>query len=122
MTDHKNLQYLIEAKCLNLRQARWVLFFTKFNFIVTYFPSHKNALSRIHLPDPVYEELELVLPPDLFAYLIIWSLDKDIRATTKEEPAPSGGPESKIYVPTSFHISPLDSVHVLPGSSHPDRQ
>ncbi|KAK3566829.1 hypothetical protein QTP86_004567 [Hemibagrus guttatus] len=28
ITDHKNLQYLREAKCLNPRQARWALFFT----------------------------------------------------------------------------------------------
>ncbi|KAK3540922.1 hypothetical protein QTP86_005817 [Hemibagrus guttatus] len=32
ITDHKDLQYLREAKCLNPRQARWALFFTRFNF------------------------------------------------------------------------------------------
>lgn len=30
--DHKNLQYLREAKRLNPRQARWALLFTRFNF------------------------------------------------------------------------------------------
>lgn len=34
--DHKNLQYLREARRLNPRQARWALFFTRFVFQVTY--------------------------------------------------------------------------------------
>ncbi len=36
LTDHKNLQYLREAKRLNPRQARWALFFTRFNFTISY--------------------------------------------------------------------------------------
>lgn len=35
-TDHKNLAYLHEAKCLNSRQTRWALFLGRFDFIVTY--------------------------------------------------------------------------------------
>ncbi|KAK3506444.1 hypothetical protein QTP70_017063 [Hemibagrus guttatus] len=70
ITDHRNLQYLREAKRLNPRQARWALFFTRFNFCVTYRPGNKNtkadALSRIHSPDPMPEQLEPILPPDLF--------------------------------------------------------
>lgn len=50
LTDHKNLEYLRTAKRLNPRQARWSLFFTRFNFTVTYRPGSKNtkadALSR----------------------------------------------------------------------------
>ncbi|KAK3548091.1 hypothetical protein QTP70_004519 [Hemibagrus guttatus] len=126
ITDHKNLQYLGEAKCLNPRQARWVLFFTRFNFCVTYRPGNKNtkadALSTIHSPDPMPEEPEPILPPDLFVCPITWSLDDDIRAATEEEPAPPGGPDGKAYVPTSLRLSFLDSVHASPGSGHPGRQ
>ncbi|MGL4357092.1 MAG: reverse transcriptase/ribonuclease H family protein, partial [Cetobacterium sp.] len=32
ITDHRNLEYLRDAKRLNHRQARWALFFTRFNF------------------------------------------------------------------------------------------
>ncbi len=32
LTDHKNLEYLCSAKRLNPRQARWAMFFTRFNF------------------------------------------------------------------------------------------
>ncbi|KAK3561073.1 hypothetical protein QTP86_026364 [Hemibagrus guttatus] len=69
ITDHKNLQCLREAKRLNPRQA------------------------RIHSPDPMPEEPEPILPPELFVCPITWSLDDDIRAATKEEPAPPGGPD-----------------------------
>ncbi|KAK3565354.1 hypothetical protein QTP86_007128 [Hemibagrus guttatus] len=124
--DHKNLQYLREAKHLNPRQAWWVLFFTRFNFCVTYRPGNKNtkadALSRIHSPDPMPEEPEPILPPDLFVCPITWSLDDDIRAATEEEPAPPGGPDGKAYVPTSLSLSLLDLVHASPGSGHPGRQ
>ncbi len=52
LTDHKNLQYLGDAKRLNPRQARWALFFTRFQFKISYRPGPRNikadALSRIH--------------------------------------------------------------------------
>ncbi len=66
ITDHKNLQSLREAKRLNPRQARWALFFTRFNFIITYRPGNKNikadALSRLHQSDPTPDEPEPILP------------------------------------------------------------
>lgn len=42
-TDHKNLAYLQVAKCLNARQARWALFFTRFNLVITYRPGSRNT-------------------------------------------------------------------------------
>ena len=41
-TDHKNLIYLRDGKRLNSRQARWALFFGRFNFSITYRPSTRN--------------------------------------------------------------------------------
>lgn len=38
ITDHKNLEYIKGARRKNPRQARWSLFFTCFNFTVTYRP------------------------------------------------------------------------------------
>ncbi len=35
ITDHKNLEYIWSAKRLNPRQARWTLFFTRFQFSLT---------------------------------------------------------------------------------------
>ncbi|CAJ0968301.1 unnamed protein product [Ranitomeya imitator] len=55
LTDHKNLTYLESAKRLNPRQARWSLFFARFDFVISYLPGFKNvkadALSRSFVPD-----------------------------------------------------------------------
>ncbi|KAL0185442.1 hypothetical protein M9458_021139, partial [Cirrhinus mrigala] len=42
-TDHKNLEYVRSAKRLSSRQARWALFFDRFNFTLSYRPESKNA-------------------------------------------------------------------------------
>lgn len=41
-TDHKNLQYLHDAKHLNPHQSCWPLFFTIFDFKIAYHPGSKN--------------------------------------------------------------------------------
>ncbi len=65
LTDHKNLQYLRDAKRLNPRQARWALFFTRFQFKISYRPGPRNikadALSRIHAPEESKEEPEGII-------------------------------------------------------------
>ncbi|KAI4874604.1 hypothetical protein NFI96_006457, partial [Prochilodus magdalenae] len=57
LTDHKNLEYLRNAKRLNSRQARWSLFFSRFDFRITYRPGTRNAkadaLSRLFEEEPV---------------------------------------------------------------------
>ncbi len=125
ITNHKNLQYLRDAKRLNPRQARWVLFFTRFHFTITYRPGNRNckadALSRLHSPDAPFEP-EPILPPALIVSPIQWNINKDIRAATLTEPAPLGGPKGKMYVPTSKRQSLLGSVHQVPGSGHPCSQ
>ncbi len=99
ITDHKNLQSLREAKRLNTRQARWALFFTRFNFIITYRPGNKNikadALSRLHQSDLTPDEPEPILPSSVFLSPIQWALDDQIRAATLTEPAPPGGPKAR---------------------------
>lgn len=67
ITDHRNLEYLRDAKRLNPRQARCALFFTRFNFSVTYRPGAKNlkadALSRLYQPETSSDCDETILPP-----------------------------------------------------------
>ncbi|KAI2652624.1 Transposon Tf2-9 polyprotein [Labeo rohita] len=121
ITDHKNLQYLREAKHLNPRQARWALFLTRFNFKITYRPGSKNvkadALSRqFSINSPT--EPEPIIPPDLIVSPIIWDIDRNIRNATLQEPAPPECPEGKIYVPRSQHQTLLGAAH-SPGSGHP---
>lgn len=48
-TDHKNLEYIRSAKRLNSRQARWALFFYRFECPLSYFHTKNvkpDALSR----------------------------------------------------------------------------
>ncbi|KAL0192813.1 hypothetical protein M9458_011109, partial [Cirrhinus mrigala] len=90
ITDHKNLQYLREAKRLNPRQAQWALFLTCFNFKITYQPGTKNikadALSRQFSADSPAEP-ETILPPDVIISPIVWNLDQNIHNATLQEPA-----------------------------------
>lgn len=50
-TDHKNIEYLRTAKLFRPRQVRWALFFSRFNFHITYRLGSKNikpdAMSRM---------------------------------------------------------------------------
>src|ERR1700724_285595 len=49
-TDHRNLQYFMEAKKLNCRQAHWALYLSRFDFLLVHKPGSSmgkaDALSR----------------------------------------------------------------------------
>ncbi|KAL0176595.1 hypothetical protein M9458_028925, partial [Cirrhinus mrigala] len=85
ITDHKNLQYLHEARRLNPRQARWALFLTRFNFTITY----RQRISQQML----FHVCSLQNP-------IVWDLDWEIQQATLQELAPPECPEGKIYLTT----------------------
>ncbi|KAI2646180.1 Transposon Tf2-8 polyprotein [Labeo rohita] len=122
ITDHKNLQYLREARLLNPRQARWALFLTRFNFTITYRPGSKNipadALSRQFAPDATSDP-EPILPSEIIVSPIVWEMDQSIQQATLQEPAPPECPEGKIYVPLSQCQILLGTAHGTPGSGHP---
>lgn len=80
LTDHRK-EYLQKAKRLNPRQACWAMFFTRFDFKVTYLPgknTKKDALSRQHDPPKAEDTTTLILAPTYFAAPIIWSLDESM--------------------------------------------
>jgi hypothetical protein len=81
LTDHKNIQYLQEAKCLNPRQTRWALFNTSFNFQISHRPGDKNgranALSQIHAPEDSPESPKPILNPEVITIPIQWSQDEN---------------------------------------------
>ncbi|KAL0164208.1 hypothetical protein M9458_039961, partial [Cirrhinus mrigala] len=117
ITDHKNLQYLREARRLNPRQARWALFFTRFNFKITYRPGSKNisadALSQQFSSDHPAEP-EPIIPSNLIISPILWDQDETIRQATLQEPAPPECPEGKIFVPRSQRLPLLGAAHQQP--------
>ncbi|KAM9740434.1 uncharacterized protein ACNS7B_011878 isoform 1-T1 [Menidia menidia] len=67
-TDHRNLEYLKTARRLNPRQARWALFFGRFNFSLSYRPGSKNvkpdALSRIFEKEEDHDRERGFILPD----------------------------------------------------------
>ncbi|KAL0147889.1 hypothetical protein M9458_056810 [Cirrhinus mrigala] len=123
LTDHRNLEYLRETKRLNPRQARWALFFTRFNFTISYHPGTKNtkadALSRLHAPSELPDKPESILPPELIVSPIQWSLDEDIAAASVSYPAPPWCPTNRIYVPRSLRNRLIHSSHTSLGTGYP---
>uniref|UniRef100_A0A8C1GVU0 Gypsy retrotransposon integrase-like protein 1 n=1 Tax=Cyprinus carpio TaxID=7962 RepID=A0A8C1GVU0_CYPCA len=123
LTDHKDLQYLKEAKRLNPRQARWALFFTRFHFQIAYRPGSKNTradtLSRLHAPEETLDKPEPILPTKLFVNPIQWDLDEQIRELSQDLPAPPECPANKIYIPKDLRTPLISSAHSSIGTGHP---
>ncbi|KAK3537154.1 hypothetical protein QTP70_002657 [Hemibagrus guttatus] len=122
LTDHKNLEYLRAAKRLNPRQARWALFFTRFNFTISYRPGSKNikadALSHIHSLDENNDDPEPILPEKLFASPISWSEETLPEPNTPAD-APLGCPQGLQFVPRTQRTPLIHSSHTSLGTGHP---
>ena len=87
-TDHKNLEYIRKAKRLNARQARWSLFFSRFDFTLSYRPGSKNgkpdALSRLHDPEPVAKVPEPILPLNRVVGAVVWPIEEQVKCEVCE--------------------------------------
>ena len=133
-TDHKNLEYLQTAKRLNSRQSRWALFFSRFNFHLTYRPGSKNvkpdALSRYFESSNKETEPDTILRPEVFINAIEMEIERTVKAAQGTEAAPSKCPEGRLLVPNNmlglhpgYGNTPttpptLDFVTSLPPSNH----
>ncbi|KAI2662443.1 Transposon Tf2-9 polyprotein [Labeo rohita] len=123
ITDHKNLEYIKGAKRLNPRQARWALFFTRFNFTVTYRPGSKNskadALSRQHDPHLDTHPPEPILPPTVILAPVSWDIMEEIQRRHDQDPPPPQCPPNKHYVPQEMRHQVLQWVHTSLSAGHP---
>ncbi|KAK3554752.1 hypothetical protein QTP70_033447, partial [Hemibagrus guttatus] len=123
LTDHRNLEYLRGAKRLNPRQARWALFFTRFQFTVSYRPGSKNgkadALSRQSEGAGDLGQPELILPATALLAPVRWDLLGEIRRAHAEEPPPADCPPRRLFVPSQFRTQVMRWVHEAPSSGHP---
>lgn len=121
LTDHKNLQYLKEAKRLNPHQARWALFFTRFHFTISYRPGPLNvkvdALSRIHTSEESVDEPEIIIPTQLISSPIQWTSPPV--ATEVPPTAPPGCPPGLRYVPWTQRTPLIHTTHTSLGTGHP---
>lgn len=123
LTDHKNLEYLLTAKRLNPRQARWALFFTRFNFTVTYRPGSKStkadALSRIEERGNEVEQADAIIPDHLLLAPVQWDLITEITQFNHDNPPPANCPAGLTFVPPEFRQEVLKQVHDNPSAGHP---
>ncbi|KAI2668864.1 Transposon Tf2-6 polyprotein [Labeo rohita] len=123
LTDYKNLEYLRSAKLLNHRQARWALFFSRFDFSVTYRPGSQNtkadALSRLHEPDLPIGNPEPILPPSMILAPVTWDIMTEISEAQVQDPVPAECPPNLVYVPLALRPRLLAKVHNTPSSGHP---
>ncbi|KAK3524080.1 hypothetical protein QTP70_018012 [Hemibagrus guttatus] len=122
LTDHKNLEYLRDAKRLNPCQARWALFFTRFNFTISYRPGSKNvkadALSRIHSPEESTDDPEPIIPKKLFVSPITWS-EETLPESSASTNTPPGCPQGLQYIPRTRRTPLIHSSHTSLGTGHP---
>ncbi len=128
ITDHKNLEYIKNAKRLNPRQARWALFFTRLQFTVTYRPGSKNskadALSRRYDPYTESSSPEPILPSCVVIAPVTWDIMEELQRAQQNEPTPDNCPPNKQYVPHDMRPrimqwSTLLSAQVILGSLVP---
>lgn len=103
--NHKNLEYIHSAKRLDPRQARWMLFFGRFNFTLTYRPGSRNikpdVLSRQFSPDEQPEEPETILPSSQMVASLTWEIESLICRAQVQQPDPGNGPPNSLFVPES---------------------
>ncbi len=123
LTDHRNLEYIRSAKRLNPRQARWSLFFSRFDFKVTYRPGSKNgkadALSRQFDHLPTSNVSEPILPSKVILAPVRWDIMTEISEALISDPAPAECPPDLTYVPSDLRPRVMQWVHELPSAGHP---
>ena len=122
-TDHKNLEYIKTAKRLNSRQARWALFFSRFNFTLSYRPGSKNtkpdALSRMFSPSPESHDPEPILPPGFVVGVLSWEIEAEVRGALRSHPDPGNGPPNRLFVPAPVRSRVLQWGHASNLTCHP---
>lgn len=123
ISDHRNHEYIKADKRLSSRQACWSLFFTRFQFSVTYRLGSKyskaDALSRQHDPLLTTHQEELILPPSVMIALFCWDIMEEIQRALVTEPAPLECPSSKHYVPQLLRRRTIQWVHASLSAGHP---
>ena len=124
-TDHKNLEYIRSARRLNSRQARWSLFFTRFNFTLSYRPGSRNvkpdALSRQFLKEEEESASSgnTILPSNRLVAALTWGVEERVKTALENQPGPSTCPPDRLFVPTALRSEVLQWAHSTHLTCHP---
>ncbi|KAL0161463.1 hypothetical protein M9458_045188, partial [Cirrhinus mrigala] len=121
LTDHKNLQYLCDAKRLCPCQARWALFFTSFQFTISYRPGSKNvradSLSHLFEPDEATDTPSNIIPSQIIISPIEWTSPPAV-ATPEPRTLP-GCPPGRQFIPRTQRVDLIHTTHTSLGTGHP---
>ena len=122
-TEHKILEYIRSAKRLNSRQARWALFFNRFDFSLSYRPGANNvkpdALSRQYQANPYPPQPENILPSTCIVGSLTWEVDDRVNCSLQENPPLSSCPSGRLFVPSDLCSQVLQWGHVSRIACHP---
>lgn len=105
------------------RQARWALFFNRFNFTLSYRPGSKNlkpdALSRQFEPQEGESVPEPILPTSRVVAPIQWDTETAVKRAQLQQPRPGYGPPGRLIVPNCLRSEVLQWAHASLSSGHP---
>ncbi|XDV17726.1 hypothetical protein PO909_023545 [Leuciscus waleckii] len=122
-TDHKNLEYICTAKRLNSRQARWALFFGRFDFTLSYRPGSKNikpdSLSRLFDRSERLVTPECILPESLFVSTLVWEVESKVKKTLEGVTPLVGCPPNRLFVPEELRSEVIQWGHCSNIACHP---
>lgn len=122
-TDHRNQEYIRSAKRLNACQAHWSLFFSRFNFKITYRLGSKNgkadALSCQFDSPSEPSKPEPILPSTLILAPVQWDIISEVTASQQEHRAQPECPADSLFVPPELLNHVLLCVHCTPSAGHP---
>ncbi len=122
-TDHRNLEYIRSAKRLNARQARWALFFGRFEFSISYRPGSKNgkpdALSRQFGSTEGASSKEGILPHSCVVGAAVWGVEQTVKRALSHMTRSPRAPEGALFVPEATRLAVLRWGHSSKLAVHP---
>ncbi|KAI2647543.1 Transposon Tf2-9 polyprotein [Labeo rohita] len=122
-TDHKNLEYIRTAKRLNSRQARWALFFGRFNFTLSYRLGSKNvkpdSISRIFDHSDHPSTPESIFPETLIVSTLTWEVETRVKTALEGVTPPVACPPNRLFVPEELRSEVIQWGHCSNVACHP---
>ncbi len=112
-TDHRNLAYIPSAKRLNTRQARWALFFGRFDFTISYRLGSKNtkpdALSHQFGSSEDGSATETILPDGRVVEAV--GIERQVKRALARVTISRKCPTGRLFVPRSIRPAVLRWSH-----------
>ncbi|KAF8751670.1 hypothetical protein RHS01_08248 [Rhizoctonia solani] len=125
-TNHRNLEYWMQARTFNRRHARWRVFLSDFNFEIHYCPGKQSgkpdALSRRLDYVDTPPEPEVMLPSEVFANTSEEELEIPIIQFLTEDADNAPPSIRKAYRDYNWEEDLLWEFHDSPLAGHPGQQ